>query len=625
MQILETLNDKQKQAVAALKGPVLVIAGPGSGKTRCLTHRIAYLISKNIPAQSILAVTFTNKAALEMQARVKKLLQLPANHIAGQIPAIGTFHAICLRVLRAEIGRLGYKKSFAIYDSQDQIALVKNILKDLQISLDQFKPATVLENISRAKDELIDAAAYSAAAFEFFPKTIAKIYQRYQEALKKSNALDFDDMIMLTVRLFQKYPDILAKYQNKWPYIMVDEGHDTNLSQYTLTNLLAQKNKNLWIIADPDQSIYSWRGADFRNILNFEKDYPEAKVIFLDQNYRSTQNILTASHHIISKNINRKEKKLFTDNEPGHPIQIIEAADEVEEGDFLTLEIENLLSRGLKLGDMTVLYRTNAQSRAVEEAFLKANYPYKIVGTVRFYDRKEIKDILAYLKFILNPADSVSLQRIVNVPPRRLARFQKQTASELVKASDPSIDDFYKLIDSLRRQQKTMPLTKFIRVLISKIAYEKYILNGSEEGERRWENILELYSVTAKFDKTKPSEALPRFLEEVSLLSFHDDVESQKDLVNLMTVHCAKGLEFPIVFVIGCEEGVFPHAKSFLDNSQMEEERRLFYVGLTRAKQRAYLSFAQQRRLFGSIVTNPPSRFIADLPAELTEYHELSY
>ena len=618
MNILSGLNPKQKQAVTSIRGPVLVIAGPGSGKTKCLTHRVAYLIQQDILAENILAVTFTNKAAEEMEQRINKLI---GNFSA---PVIGTFHAVCLRILRQEIdkllienGQTSYQRNFIIYDQADQLSLIKRILKELEISPEQFKPNTVQETISQAKDELIDVQAYQEQAQEYFPQTMAKIYLSYQTALRKANALDFDDLIMLTVQIFQKNPAILEKYQEKWKYILVDEYQDINTSQYTLTNLLSEKYHNLFVIGDDAQGIYSWRGADFRNILNFEKDYPKAKVILLEQNYRSTPNILEASYHIIIKNTQGKEKKLWTKNPQGPLINIIEADDESAEGIFLIEEIENLMRRKrLALKDFTVLYRTNAQSRAIEEAFLKANFPYKIIGTVRFYERKEIKDILAYLKFIANPKDLVSLQRIVNLPPRGIGKVTLQ------KQSGPKIKNFYQLIDGFRQANQKMSLTKLINLIIKKIDYEKYIRDGLEEGEKRWENIRELFSVTSKYDQNPPGLGLERFLEEITLLSNHDEVETNKDLVNLMTLHCAKGLEFPIVFMVGCEEGIFPHSKSFLDPEQMEEERRLCYVGITRAKQKAYLSFTRQRRLWGQIMANPPSRFLLDIPKNLIEFRE---
>ncbi len=643
MSFLEDLNDRQKEAAETLTGPLLIVAGAGSGKTRALTYRIANIIAEGMAQPwQILAVTFTNKAAGEMKERVKKLLATKRGQPSSgspqrglplegcpRIPTIGTFHAICLQILRQEIDKLGYQKNFIIYDRADQDSLIKKIIKELQINPEQFKPGSAKEAISRAKDELIDVQTYQEQAQEYFPQTMAKIYLAYQIALKKANALDFDDLIMLTVRLFRKKPAISEKYQEKWPYILVDEAHDTNLGQYTLTNLLSQKHKNLWMIADPDQSIYSFRGADFRNILNFEKDYPGAKIILLEENYRSTPNILEASHRIICKNSQRKEKKLWTGNPEGPPINIVEAYDEGEEGNFIIEEMKNLIDReGFALRDFVVLYRTNAQSRAIEEAFLKANFPYKIIGAVRFYERREIKDILAYLKLLTNPNDLVSLERIVNVPPRGIGRATK----DLFLFGPPrpngprrpkfntKLENFNQLINDFRQASQKNPLTDLIKIIIRETEYEKYIRDGQEEGERHWENIQELLTVADKYNQLKHPLGLERFLEEVSLLSNLDEIETRKNLVNLMTLHCAKGLEFPVVFIIGCEEGIFPHSKSFLDQRQMEEERRLCYVGLTRAKQRVYLTFTQQRRLYGQTMVNPPSRFLHDIPKNLVEF-----
>lgn len=612
MDILSNLNSKQKQAVTSIKGPILVIAGPGSGKTRCLTHRIAHLIKKGISANNILAVTFTNKAAEEMKQRVKNLVSV-------NVPAIGTFHSICLRILRAEIEKIEnkkYKRNFVIYDDGDQVSLIKRTIKSLNISAEQFKPTLTREFISRAKDELIDYRLYQEKAQEFFPQTIAKIYAHYQQELEKANALDFDDLIMLAIKLFRENPQILEKYQEKWKYILVDEAHDTNTSQYALINLLAKKNRNVWLIADIDQSIYSWRGADYRNILNFEKDYPEAKTIILEENYRSTQNILQASHHIISKNIQRKEKKLWTKNPQGALINLVQLNNEQQEADFLIEEIENLIrEKGFNLKDFTVLYRTNAQSRPIEEAFLKANFPYKIIGTVRFYERKEIKDILAYLKVTVNSSDLISMQRIINTPPRRLAQFAKDP--DKIGEGNEKLKDFYHLIKNFEEQSQKMPLVDLINLVIKDSSYQQYVLDGTEEGEKRWENIQELFSVADKYNSISAPLGLEKFLEEISLLTDQDSIETNKDLVNLMTIHCAKGLEFPVVFIVGCEEGIFPHSRSSLDKEQLEEERRLCYVALTRAKQRAYLTFTRQRRFYGQILANSPSRFLMDIPEDL--------
>ena len=625
MEILNSLNQKQRESVAIIGGPVLVIAGPGSGKTRCLTHRIAYLIKQNIPANNILAVTFTNKAAEEMRERVNHFVKSKSYN---QTPNIGTFHAICLQILKREIDKMGYKKNFVIYDKADQLSLIKRLIKELNLSTEQFKPSMISSIISRAKDELIDSNSYEEQAQDYFPQTTARIYQGYQQALKKSNALDFDDLIMLTAKLFQENPETLKKYQDKWQYLLVDEAHDTNTSQYVLVNLLAQEHKNLWLIADPDQSIYSWRGADFRNIMNFEKDYPEAKVILLEENYRSTKNILEAGHCIINKNTDRKEKNLWTKNPTGSLINIIQTDNEKAEGDFLIEEIETLIrENGLKLSDFTVLYRTNAQSRAVEEAFLKENIPYKIIGTVKFYERKEIKDMLSYLKLISNSKDLVSLQRIINTPTRRLAKFAKNINElNLLEKCPTQLTDFYNSIDELRKISKEKSLTELIDEIIKKTDYEKYIKikypQTSEEGEMRWENIQELFTVASKYDSLKKGIGLEKFLEEITLLTSSDEVETNKNLVNLMTIHCAKGLEFPVVFIVGFEDGIFPHSRSQLDPEQMEEERRLCYVGITRAKEKAYFIFSQQRQFWGQTMVNPPSRFLNDIPEHLIEFRE---
>jgi len=615
MDILSSLNQKQKEAVALTEGPVLVIAGPGTGKTKCLTHRIAYLIKKGASPLDILAVTFTNKAAEEMKTRLNRL-------ISAKVPAIGTFHSICLRILRQEIDKLPqnkYRKNFIIYDTADQISLLKKIFKDLSISSDQFKPGLAQETISRAKDELLDPAAYQEQAHDYFPKTIAKIYGEYQKQLTKANALDFDDLIMLAIKLFRQKPEILKKYQNKWKYILVDEAHDTNFSQYTLLNQLAAKHQNIWLIADIDQSIYSWRGADFRNILRFEQDYPQTKTIILEQNYRSTQNILAASHHLIAPNRQRKEKKLWTENKEGAPINLVELANEEEEGNFLIDEIESLSrEKGFSLKDFIVLYRTNAQSRAIEEAFLKASFPYKIIGTAKFYERKEIKDILAYLKNLINQDDLISLARVVNLPPRKLARYSKNPEKTFSPTeSSPALENFRQIMEELKKDSRQMPLTKLIDAVLKKISYEKYIRDGEEEGERRWENIQELFTVAVKYDQLPAPAGLEKFLEEIALFNSQDEIETKNNMVNLMTIHCAKGLEFPVVFITGCEEGIFPHSRSLLDHNQMEEERRLCYVALTRAKERAYLTFTQRRRLYGQVMINPPSRFLTNIPEEL--------
>jgi len=640
--ILKNLNQKQIEAVTQIEGPVLIIAGPGSGKTRVLTHRVAYLIKQGVPAENILAVTFTNKAAGEMKERITKLISLQAKR-DFKLPTIGTFHAVCAKLLRSEADRLGYKRDFAIFDSKDTLTLIKRAMEELQLSEDQFNPNAMAKVISQAKAELVDAPAFASQATDFFPQTVAKVYSAYQAKLKQQNALDFDDLIMLVVKLWREHPKILQKYQNKFKYILVDEYQDTNHSQYLLINLLAQKYRHLFVIGDEAQSIYSWRGADFRNILNFEKDYPEAKVVMLEQNYRSTQNILDAAHHIIIKNKHRKDKKLWTENLAGQPITIFGAQNEKEEARFIIEEIVKLKRQQPLLGlrDFTVLYRTNAQSRALEEIFLKAGFPYKIVGSVKFYDRKEIKDLLAFLRLIQNPRDLVAMERIINVPPRGfgknincqvLADSDHALISQLTPHRQKSWNKFSQLMDELRVKAQTLPLSKLLKTIIAQIDYEQYIKGrtitkeGSPRsdrvgaGEERWENVKELFSVTKKYDAWPGQEGLAAFLEEAALISNHDEVESAKDVVNLMTLHCAKGLEFPVVFIAGLEEGIFPHSRSLIDQWQMEEERRLCYVGVTRAKQKLYLITARTRQLFGSTMVNPPSRFLDDIPPSLVEY-----
>ena len=580
MNILSNLNPRQKEAVMTTAGPLLILAGPGSGKTRVLTHRIAYLIQCGINPENILAVTFTNKAADEMRERVIKLLEKEV-----KMPFIGTFHAFCLRILRKEIKNLGYKTNFIIYDETDQLSLVKKVIKGLEIDSEQFKPAILAAKISSLKNELIDWRSFKESAENYFEETIAKIYQAYQKYLKKINAVDFEDLIMLTVKLFNEFPEILTKYQEKFRYILVDEWQDTNTGQYVLMGLLAKKYKNICVVGDDAQSIYQFRGADFRNILNFERDYPEAKVVILDQNYRSTQNILDTAHKVIAKNIYQKEKKLWTENPEGEPIVIAETLDETAEAEFIIQEIKELQKRGLGLNDFIILYRTNAQSRALEEAMIRHNLPYKIIGTIKFYHRKEIKDILAYLRLILHPNDLISLERIKKI------------------ASPPKI--------SLKNRAPH----EILELILKKTKYKTYLEKKyDKEWEVRWQNVLELFTVIKQYDD------LDAFLETTALLSEGDEIETKKDVINLMTLHAAKGLEFPIVFITGCEEGIFPHSRSLLEPMRLEEERRLCYVGITRAKERLYLTFTLKRTLYGLTQVNPPSRFLSDIPENLIEF-----
>jgi len=617
--LLQGLNPEQQQAVKAVNGPVLILAGPGSGKTRVLTHRVAFLLEKGLSPQNILAVTFTNKAAGEMKERVGKLLAGKTE----EAPLIGTFHSICARWLRNEIGRLGYKSNFTIFDADDSRSLLKKTMKELGISEEQFKPNLIKEVISRAKNELADEKLYESQAFDFFPQTVSKIYSRYQQHLREVNALDFDDLIMLTVKLLQDFPEILERYQKKYRYLLVDEYQDTNHAQYLFINLLARKYRNLFVIGDDAQSIYSWRGADFRNILKFEEDYPEARIILLEQNYRSTQQILDAAGQIIKNARQKKEKKLWTENKDGRPLIIFEAADEQEEGGFIAEEISRLRQEEkLAYRDFVILYRTNAQSRSLEEALLRAGIDYKIIGGFKFYERKEVKDVLSYLKYLQNPTDFIRLERIVNTPPRGIGEktFEKIKQDGFrLELEIPALKEFKKLITHLAELKDRQKLSFLVKQIVELSGLKKALLDGTEEGLTRMENIQELLTVAKKFDHEKPPRGLELFLEEVALLSDHDQMDNQKDQVNLMTLHCAKGLEFPAVFIAGCEEGIFPHSRALENFQELEEERRLCYVGLTRAKKHLCLIHARGRRLYGGFQINPPSRFLAELPEELVE------
>ena len=631
MDILKNLNPKQKEAVETTEGPLLILAGPGSGKTRVLTHRVAYLLCKGIKPKNILALTFTNKAAEEMRRRVALLFA------SKNPPFIGTFHAFCLRILRKEIKNLNYKNNFVIYDEKDRLSLIKKMVKEQGIDSDQFKPEVIGAKISALKNELIGWQSFNGSNLNYFEKTVSLVYEKYQKQLQKNNALDFDDFIMLAVRLFIEFPQVLKKYQEQFKYILIDEYQDTNTAQYALIKLLANPLCNVCVVGDDAQAIYGFRQADFRNILNFERDYPKAKVIILDQNYRSTQNILDVAHKVISKNIYQKEKKLWTENPAGGPIIVSETANEISEAEFIVEEIKNLQKKdGLRLKDFIVLYRINAQSRALEEAMIEHNIPYKIIGAVKFYQRKEIRDILSYLKLILYSDDFISLERIINVPPRGIGKTTKNkifglTRSKIEKSEikNPAVKKFNELMETARKIAEKKPLTELLNFILGEIKYkdylentykEKFYLENVPEYEIRWQNVKELFTVINRYNKLKPPEGLKEFLDTVALFSESDEVETEKNLVNLMTLHAAKGLEFPVVFIAGCEEGIFPHAKSQLDQMQMEEERRLCYVGVTRAKKYLYLTFAQKRQLFGLTQANPPSRFLTDIPEHLIEY-----
>ncbi|MGD1118622.1 MAG: UvrD-helicase domain-containing protein [Dehalococcoidales bacterium] len=640
MDILANLNPAQKAAVEAINGPVLILAGPGSGKTRVITHRVAYLIRVvGVNPRRIMAVTFTNKAAREMEARLLNLVSASVKDLT-----LGTFHAICARILRVDGKAINIDQKFVIYDDDDQISLIKKSLQELALDPKQFAPRALQSAISFAKSRMLTPEDYLQKGRSYFEEVTQRVYERYEKLLADSNALDFDDLLMKTVLLFRQNPEVLGRYQARYMHIQVDEFQDTNLVQYELVKQLAGKYRNICVVGDPDQSIYSWRSADIRNILNFEKDFPDAKVVLLEQNYRSTQLILDAASHVISANKQRKPKELWTENEKGQPPAVIETYSEEEEAQWVVSEIDRLVRGGeVKSGDCAVMFRTNAQSRVLEEAFIRYGMPYKLVAGTRFYERKEVKDIIAYLRLIQNPNDSVSLMRVINVPQRgigersldeltRWARAQgvneykalqllaesKESSAELpfsprtVKA----LAGFAVMLENFIEKSKEIKLVQLFDAVVEKSGYKQYI-TGLVDGEERWENVLELRGVAQDYKDLPPGEGLTGFLEGVALVSDVDSLAEKAETVTLITLHQAKGLEFPVVFIIGMEEGILPHYKSIDDPAQLEEERRLCYVGITRAKQKVYLVRAFRRHLMGSSAVNKPSRFLLDIPENL--------
>lgn len=641
--ILTGLNDPQRKAVLHTQGPTLILAGAGSGKTKALTHRIAYLIEQGVAPWQILAVTFTNKAATEMKERIKSLLHMKdveegitIERGTGRLPAMGTFHSICARILRRDIENIGGSRTFVIYDSDDQEKLIKSVLKKLMIDEKEMKPRAAMSYISRFKSEALSPAEAERQATTVHMHTAIQIYRRYQEALKEASALDFDDLILETVKLFREVPDVLDRYQETWRYINVDEYQDTNHAQYLLISLLAQKYRNICVIGDPDQSIYSFRGADIRNILEFKKEYPNALEVKLEQNYRSTQVILDASNAVISHNPNRPEKQMWTENKEGPKVIVQEVRDERAEAEDIVREAQRLKTSGVNLRDQVVLYRTNAQSRLIEEACLRGGVPYRILGGMKFYARKEVKDVLAYLYVILNPQDTLSLLRIINVPPRKLgdttlghiqayaSREQKSLwtclteVDQIDAVNEPAqvrIKQFTETIEHFRREAQREVVSGLTERLLSAMGMEEWLRDDTEEGEERWGNVLELVGVMRKYDQLDPHTSLTSFLEEVALVSEVDKLTTAKDdALTLMTLHLCKGLEFESVFVAGCEEGIFPHSNALFDKEQLEEERRLMYVGMTRAKKHLKLLFTRTRNLYGEVQSNAPSRFLDDLP-----------
>ncbi len=645
--ILSGLNPAQREAVTHTEGPLLIIAGPGSGKTRVIAHRIAYLVAhRGVRPYRILAVTFTNKAAREMRERVLGLV----GESLGTEMSIGTFHSLCARILRVEGERIGVPRNFAIYDEDDQTAAVKQALQELDLDPKRFSPGSVLAAISRAKSELRTPQNVAALAQDYYQEVAARVYERYQRLLEENGALDFDDLLTKTVQLFQEHESVLAKYAERFLYQHVDEFQDTNVAQYVLVRLLAGRHRNICVVGDPDQSIYTWRAADIRNILGFEHDFPEAKVVLLEQNYRSTQTILDCAQRVIVVNKQRKEKRLWTEAGPGHPVFLYEGYDEVEEASFVAAEIERLVrEEGCSPRDCAVMYRTNAQSRPLEEALVRRGIPYRLVGGTRFYERREVKDLLAYLRLVHNPFDSLALLRVLNVPPRGIG---ERTVAELQRWAREQGLPLYSALQVLAEQERDVPsaeglaaprhgfqrrtvgaLLRFLGLLnelialaphsslgqlldtvIERTGYQAYILS-ERQGEERWENVQELRAVAAQYDELRLEEALTALLEDVALITSVDEYDERANAVTLITLHAAKGLEFPVVFIVGMEEGLLPHARSFDDPAQMEEERRLCYVGMTRAKERLYLVRAFRRSFSGP---HPPSRFLNDLPPHLT-------
>ncbi|WP_449622527.1 DNA helicase PcrA [Robertmurraya sp. Marseille-Q9965] len=638
--LINGLNPEQQRAVKTTEGPLLLMAGAGSGKTRVLTHRIAYLmVEKRVNPYNILAITFTNKAAREMKDRIYNMMGGVADEIW-----ISTFHSMCVRILRRDIDRLGYNRNFTILDSTDQLTVIKGIIKEKNIDPKKFDPRAILGSISSAKNELKTPDDFSKLAGGYFDQVVADVYDLYQKRLRKNNALDFDDLIMVTIQLFQRIPEVLEFYQRKFQYIHVDEYQDTNRAQYMLVKLLASRFQNLCVVGDSDQSIYRWRGADIANILSFEKDYPRAQVILLEQNYRSTKTILDAANEVIKNNSNRKPKNLWTENAEGNKIFYYRADSEQTEAQFVTGKIKEAVDSGKrKYSDFAILYRTNAQSRVMEEVLLKSNIEYSIVGGIKFYDRKEIKDILAYLRLIANPDDDISLQRVINVPKRGIGSTSLDKMANFAAMHDMSIYDaletvelmglspkttkavaeFRDLIKGYTNMQEYLSVTELVEEVLEKTGYRDALkAEKSIEAESRLENIDEFLSVTKAFEENNEDKSLVGFLTDLALVADIDKLDDdgeKTDSVVLMTLHSAKGLEFPVVFLLGLEEGVFPHSRSLMEEAEMEEERRLAYVGITRAEEELYITNAQMRTLFGRTSMNPASRFIREIPEELLE------
>lgn len=626
---LDYLNDRQKEAVLASDGPLLILAGAGSGKTSVLTTKVAYLIEeKGIDPRNIVAITFTNKAAKEMKERIIKLVGPKGYDIQ-----ISTFHSFGLRIIKENYERLGYEKNFTIIDSDDSLTVIKKLLKDMNIDTTRCNPKFVKNQISSAKNEMVTPEKYSSLVNDEISDITYKAYKKYQETLLRNNSLDFDDLLIKPIELFSKHPDVLQQYQELFKYIFIDEYQDTNEAQYLLSKMISAKYKNICVVGDDSQSIYSWRGANFRNILNFEKDYKDAKVILLEQNYRSTKTILNAANSVIKNNVQKKDKNLWTENETGEKIKYVRAIDEKDEASFVTREIKNLKEQGVSLDDMAVLYRTNAQSRTIEEGFLNSNIPYRIVGAFAFYSRKEIKDLLAYLKLIYNTKDDVSLMRVINYPKRGIgAKTIDNLSMDAVLNNSSMFEviekgkelEFKKMILEMKEKSESLSLTETIDMVLDKSGIRSDLESEHTlEADIRLENLEEFKSITKTFEEESGIASLEDFLNEVSLVS---DVNDQKNddapKVTLMTTHAVKGLEFKYVFVIGMEENIFPHVNCIEGPEGLEEERRLCYVAITRAKKKLYLLNALKRTLFGRTSVNMPSRFIAEIDKDLIDMPE---
>ncbi|MBC7342099.1 MAG: DNA helicase PcrA [Clostridia bacterium] len=639
--IFQGLNPRQLEAVTYGEGPLLVLAGAGSGKTRVLTYRVAYLVDQGVGPDRILAITFTNKAAEEMKSRLAALLGWRIRNLW-----VSTFHAACARILRRDAAHLGYTSHFSVYDDADQQTLIKSCLKELELDDKKYPPRGIAAAISRAKNELLDPDEFYDQAENFFQGQVARVYRIYQKRLRQQNAMDFDDLLVQTVRLFQEHPEVLDYYQDKFMYLLIDEYQDTNQAQYQLSRLLAQARRNICAVGDPDQSIYGWRGADITNILAFEEDYPDAKVVLLEENYRSTQNILEAANFLIRQNRERKEKNLWTRNPRGDLVTVYPAANEHDEAEFVAqTALEICRTEGRKLADCAVFYRTHAQSRVLEEVLMHLGVPYQIVGGLKFYERKEIKDLVAYLRLIVNPADNLSLSRIINVPRRGIgsvtwARVQAYAAQqgvsiyEVISRPDwlrplagrtaAKIEEFVTLVEGWRGRYQRLTVAEVVEAVLAQSGYLRELeAEKTVEAQTRIENLKEFISVAQEFDlkavqgETAAEPTLEGFLSQVSLTTDLDTMVERENAITLMTLHAAKGLEFPLVFLIGMEEGVFPHNRALDEPHELEEERRLCYVGMTRAKEKLFLTFACQRTLYGETVYNPPSRFLEEIPRHL--------